>query len=232
MPGEVIGAALERLLHYQQSGGRVKRLLSQDGDCLRPQTRGPEHTGIEFIDPGYTDVFDADQKRTALLTTFPDHAEAMRRVLLPETFALIEKAHVRLSTGAAGAADPLQFLGVTRELWIEILYQSLAHLLCEQDPQTTRRCLNYLYTAVFVEFCREKIASLGARTYGEVREMQKHLGVPARRAQQFYRQEVDAVVETMALDFFRGRRRILDLLADKPHRINSDRAFFPLPEHQ
>ena len=212
MPGEVIGAALGRILHYEKLDGRVTRLLAEDGPCKRPVVWGPEKTGIDFIDPGYTGVFDVDAKRSTLLTKFSAHADAMEKVLPPEAFARVREARDRLRGLPAGDGDDLRFLGLTRELWVEILYRSVAYLLREQDPETAKSCLNYLYTAAFLELCREKMLSLGAQTYGEARKLQKRLGVPPHRAKEFYEGEVDGVVERMALDFFRGRRRILDLL--------------------
>jgi hypothetical protein len=210
MPGEVIAAALGRLLHYESLDGRVSSLLRSDSPVRRPDRWGPERTGIAFIDPGYTDVFDPDRKRTALIERFGQHREAMQRVLTPRSFAFVSAAYEGLRDAGAEEGAPLRFLGVTRERWIEMLYQSLGFLLRGGEPQTAKSCLNYLYTAAFLEFCREKLFSLGAGTLGQARRLRNALGVPAERAEAFYGEEVDAVVEKMALQFHAGRRAILE----------------------
>ncbi|SMC26792.1 hypothetical protein SAMN02746041_02774 [Desulfacinum hydrothermale DSM 13146] len=212
MPGEVIGSALGRLLHYEERDGRVSRLLDSDQPLARPETWGPEKTGIAFIDPGTTDVFRVDVKRETLLSKFADYQDAMRAVLFPETFAALLADFQRLQQADTADDAPVVFLNLSRKRWIGILYESLAHLLVTRDVDTVKGCLNYLYTAAFLEFCREKIAQLGAVTYGQVRTMQTSLGVPPEQAEVFYRDQVDRVVERMALDFFHNRRAILDLI--------------------
>jgi len=209
MPGEVIGSALSRLVHYELKEQRITRLLQADVPLRRPVTWGPEATEIDFIDPGFTDVFDVDRKRRTLLDGFPRFEAAMKTVLSEETFQIVASAHRRLSAMDTSDGGPFRFLDVTRSLWIEMLYESIGFLLRTHDIETAKQCLNYLYTAAFLEFCREKITALGARTLGDVRGMQCALGVPPEQAKAFYRDEVDAVVEAMAVDFYRGRRRIL-----------------------
>lgn len=212
MPGEVIGSALARLLHYEAMDGRVSRLLESERALDRPETWGPDKTGIAFIDPGYTDVFNVDLKRETLLSKFAVYEEAMRAVLLPDTFARLREDWERLRKADTGDEAPVVFLNLTRERWIEILYECLAYLFSTRDVDAAKGCLNYLYTAAFLEFCREKIAQLGGVTYGQVRKMQQSLGVPPEQAEPFYREQVDRVVERMALRFFENRRTILDLI--------------------
>jgi len=212
MPGEVIGAALGRMLHYEIKDGRLRRTLVQDHPIRRPAIWGTERTGIAFIDPGFTNVFNVDIKRNILLEKFNQFKAPMKKVLMPETFTAIEKAYSRLADLPREDAVPFEFLGVTRSLWIDILYQSIACLLSKQDIETVKRCLNYLYTAAFLEFCREKIMQLGAVTLGDVRRMQPSLGVPPEKAEEFYYHEVDRIVEMMALDFYAGRRKILEYM--------------------
>jgi len=215
MPGEVIGAALCRMLHYENEEGRLRRLLKEDIPLNRPTIWGADRTGIAFIDPGFTNVFNVDIKRSILVEKFNLFKEPMQKLLLPETYTTIEKSHSRLADMPAGDADPFEFMGVTRRLWIDILYQSMAYLLSTQDTETVKRCLNYLYTAAFLEFCREKIIQLGALTFGDVRRMQPSLGVPPEKAREFYRNEVDRAVEQMALEFYEGRRKILGYLESR-----------------
>ena len=215
MPGEVIGAALGRMLHYENKDGRLRRILKQDLPVKHPTIWGADRTGIAFIDPGFTNVFNVDVKRNILVEKFNQFKEPMKKVLVPDTFATIEKSHSRLANMPARDTDPFEFLGVTRRLWIDILYQSIAYLLSKQDTETIKRCLNYLYTATFLEFCREKIMQLGAVTFGDVRRMQPSLGVPPEKAQEFYRHEIDRAVEKMALEFFDGRQKILKYLESR-----------------
>ena len=212
MPGEVIGAALDRIMHYENKDGRLRRILKQDRPVKRPTTWGAERTGIAFIDPGYTNVFNVDVKRNILLEKFNRFKAPLKKVLRSDTFTAIEKSYARLADLPTGDSAPFEFLGVTRRLWIDILYQSTAYLLSKQDTETVKLCLNYLYTAAFLEFCREKIMLLGAATFGDVRRMQPSLGVPPEKAQEFYHYEVDRAVEKMALEFYDGRRKILEYL--------------------
>ncbi len=222
MPGEVIGSALNRLLHYEDLDGRISRLLVSQEPLQRPVTWGPEKTGIAFIDPGYTDVFDVDRKRHTLLSGFARYEEAMKQTLHPETFLDIQHRVRALQNTSTHDSDPVSFLGVTRDFWIRLLYESLGHLLAVRNVDAVKGCLNYLYTAAFLEFCREKLERLGAGTYGAVRAMQKRLGVPPEEAERFYREEVDAVVEAMALSFYHGKRAILE-------EINRHTSAFHLP---
>ena len=215
MPGEVIGAALGRMMHYENKDGRLHRILKEDIPVKRPTTWGADRTGIAFIDPGFTNVFNVDIKRNILVEKFNQFKEPMKKVLMPDTFATIQKSHSRLADMPAGDTDPFEFLGVARRLWIDILYQSIAYLLSKQDTETIKLCLNYLYTAAFLEFCREKIMQLGAVTFGDVRRMQTSLGVPPEKAQEFYHHEVDRAVEKMALEFYDGRRKILRYLESR-----------------
>lgn len=212
MPGEVIGAALGRIMHYQEKDGRLMHILEGDLPVKRPTTWGTDRTGIAFIDPGFTNVFNVDAKRNILIEKFNQFKAPMKKVLMPDTFASIEKSHSRLADMPARDTDPFELLGVTRPLWINILYQSIAYLLSKQDTETIKLCLNYLYTAAFLEFCREKMMQLGALTFGDVRRMQPSLGVPPEKAQEFYHREVDRVVEKMAMEFYDGRRKIFDYL--------------------
>ena len=63
MPAEVIGAALERILHYEE---RVRQVIEGQQPLRYPVMWGSEKTGIAFIDPGLTNVFNMDTKMRAL----------------------------------------------------------------------------------------------------------------------------------------------------------------------
>ncbi|MEW6673464.1 MAG: hypothetical protein AB1427_17355 [Thermodesulfobacteriota bacterium] len=215
MPGEVIGAALDRIMHFESTGGRLRRILRDDVPVNRPVIWGAERTGIEFIDPGFTNVFSVDVKRNILIEKFNRFKDPMREVLLPDTFAAIQQSYYRLTGLPTGDDDPFEFMGVTPRLWIDVLYQSIAYLLSRQDAETVKLCLNYLYTAAFLEFCREKLIELGAVTFGDVRRMEPALGVPPEKAQEFYRHRVDRRVEKMALEFYGGRKKILEYLGER-----------------
>jgi hypothetical protein len=217
MPGEVIGEALARLLHYEEQDGRISRLLNRTADLHKPITWGSDATGIGFIDPGYTGVFNVDVKREILSSRFDAHASSMQTVLEPATFEAIRAAHRSLTQAGDGDGEPFVFMNVHRTLWIEVLYQAIAWVLRSREIENVKHCLNYLYTAAFLEFCREKIFELGGRTLGEARRMQQSLGVPGDEAERFYRDRVDAVVEQMAVEFFAGRTRILTHLGKNPN---------------
>jgi hypothetical protein len=75
-----------------------------------------------------------------------------------------------------------------------------------------KRCLNYLYTAAFLEFVKDKLAELGHHTLEQIRQAQSSLGVPAGEAQKFYRERVDGEVDRLAQRFFEDRSQILELL--------------------
>lgn len=212
MPAEVIGAALARLLHYEETGGRVSRLIQEPVELRKPIAWGPDVTGIDFIDPGYTGVFNVDVKRETLINKFGFYREAMETVLVPGTMEEIRAAHNNLAQTRAADGDPFIFMGVQRQLWLDILYQAVAHVLSSRQIGAAKYCLNYLYTAAFLEFCREKIMELGARTFGQVRRLQQALGVPESEAKDFYCRRVEAVVEQMAMHFFQGRTRIMEYM--------------------
>ena len=212
MPGEVIGSALKRLLYYEDKESRITTIITEDKPVERPIVWGPEKTGIEFIDPGYTDVFDVDLKRTSLLEKFKSYNQAVEAVLSPSSFQRVINGYTRLKDAPTGENDPVMFLEITRDFWIELLYEHIAHLLKTGDIETVKISMSYLYSAAFCEFCKEKLEQLGASTYGQVRKLQKRLGVPPDKARSFYQQEVDLVVEKMAMKFYEGRKRILELL--------------------
>lgn len=220
MPGEVIGAALERLLHHERSSGRITDSIGDAGATLRPLERwDSETTGIDFIDPGYTDVFDVDVKMKTLAENFDGFRDDLRALLAPEDFAGLEGRWRELVELRERGAGPLRFLDEKGERWIDHLHRAVARVLVTGDVDTSKRALNYLYTAAFLEFCREKLAELGHESLAEVREAQRHLGVPAAEARRFYGERVDGVVDALAMRFFEKRRAIQDHMnAFRSHR--------------
>ncbi len=212
MPGEVIGSALKRLLFYEERDSRITTIISEDRPLGRPEVWGPEKTGIDFIDPGYTDVFDVDTKRAGLLERFRDYRSAIETVLTPASWEKVISFYFSMSSASTGDDDIVMFLQITRDFWIELLYEHIGYLLKTGDVEVVKASMSYLYSAAFCEFCREKLQQLGARTYGEVRLIQKRLGVPPDKARDFYEREVDKVVEDMAMRFYEGRKRILKIL--------------------
>lgn len=212
MPGEVIGAALERIVHYEKSEGRISHVLERDMEPGFPIIWDSDKTGIDFIDPGYSDVFNADTKINTLISKFPDFKDHVKKVLLKESYEELEKDYERLKEFYLKGEGELIFLNMKRERWIDILYQSIAYLLATEDLENTTKALNYLYTAAFLEFCREKLAELGFKTLEEVRKARKNLGVPKEKAEEFYRERVNNVISGMAKSFFNGRKKIKDYM--------------------
>jgi hypothetical protein len=211
MPGEVIGAALERLLHWESVDSRVTRLL-EGGQLASLEIRGPEWTGIDFIDPGYTDAFDLDAKIDTLLAKFPEFEDDIRAVQGPEFHAELGRRIAALSEIRRSGNNRLEFLGLDHSSWIDALYRAVAFAFKHRDVDRPKRCLNYLYTATFLEFVKDKLRELGHVAIDQVREVQNQLGVPPDTSQRFYRERVDAEVDRQAREFFDGRGRILNLM--------------------
>jgi hypothetical protein len=93
--------------------------------------------------------------------------------------------------------------------WVELLYEVMGYVLVTKDIENSKKALNYLYTAAFVDFCGVKLRELGAGNLSGIRKIQGNLGVGDDRARDFYTNNVDAVVRKMALDFYKGRSAIL-----------------------
>jgi len=209
MPGEVIGAALERLLQWENAGGIVSATLRPECALRTVVEWGPERTGIEFIDPGETSVFDIDTKLDTLITRFSEYDEALSSVLAPE-------AYQRVAAGLEGAAGeragdaPVASLGIDSAFWVELLQQGVAFALATGELDRPKKCLNYLYTAAFLEFVKERLVDLGLDTFGKVRAAQCALAVPPDAARQFYTDRVDGVARRLALDFFARRSRLAE----------------------
>lgn len=213
MPGEVIGAALERLLHWERLDGRVSRRV-RGGTPLEPLVRwGPDRTGIDFVDPGTTDVFDVDVKIATLLDRFDGFADDIRRVQGEPLFRWLEEQRRGLESLRGAEDGPLAFLHMDADRWLDVLHRAVAYALERGEVEAPKRCLNYLYTAAFLEFVRERLADLGLRSLGQIRVAQGDLGVPAAQAKSFYAEHVDAPVDGLAQRFYEGRKQIAEHMA-------------------
>lgn len=208
MPAQVIGAALDRLLHWQDHDGRVLDLSRSDRPLKRVEIWGPDRTRIGFVDPGQTDVFDIDSKRHSLVQRFDEFESDIETVVGADTLVMLQERVEVLARERGDDESRIRFLGVDQDLWIELLQRAVAFALARKDIETPCRALNYLYTAAFLEFVRARLEDLGARTLGEVRAIQDTLGVPAVKAEQFYTTQVDAVADRLAFEFYERRARI------------------------
>ena len=211
MPGEVIGAALERLLHWERHDGRVSRALQPGQTLTELEVWGPRRTGIGFVDPGRTDVFDVDAKLASLGARYADYAESIRLVQGEALAARLEQRASGLGQPRSRDA-PLEFLGVDRDAWCEMIHRAVAHLLLHGQVEAPKRCLSYLYTAAFLEFVKDRLAGLGHVTLDQVRQAQGDLGVDPDQAEAFYEQQVDRASEELALGFFAQRGKILQYM--------------------
>ena len=209
MPGEVIGAALERLLHWERAEGMVSRMLAPGRQLVDLEVWGPEQTGIGFVDPGHTDVFDVDAKIAALCDRFADYEADIRQVQGHEVAGLMAARVKDLGDSGRGGEAQLCFLGVDRVTWTEMMHRAVAYLLVHGEVDAPKRCLGYLYTAAFLEFVKDRLADLGHDTVAAVRKAQANLGVAPDRAEVFYDEQVDRVSLELAMGFFQGRERIL-----------------------
>jgi hypothetical protein len=209
MPGEVIGAALERLLHYKE---KVRGILESDDPLGQPVRWGADKTGISFIDPGYTDAFDIDVKINALTGRWADFSETVGKVYGQEERDRIGEKVKALALWHNNPEGEIRFLGVDFKRWIDLLGRAVAYALRTGDLESSKRALNYLYTAAFLEFCGERLKDLGLRTIEQVRQSQNHLGVPADQAEEFYRKRVDQAAFELAEGFYANRKAILEQL--------------------
>lgn len=214
MPGEVIGAALERLLHYEKNNGLVSTILESRNPVRNVIAWGPEQTGVGFINPGHTDVFNLAAKRASLAGRFDAFSASLEKVLRKKTFEEVEKRHGLLARALeTGSPAPL-FLDFKRHEWISALYECVGYVLATGDIEEGGRALNYLYTAAFLEFCAEKLSQLGFDTPAKIEAAQAKLGVEDARAEEFYNADVDGVVREMAMEFYSGRHAIAERMAE------------------
>jgi hypothetical protein len=210
MPGEVIGAALDRLLYYERMDGRVSERLASQEPLGHVIPWGPAETGIRFINPGFTDVFNLKAKRNSLVERFPAFAPSLEKVLSGPSFDGIQERCRRLELAVKSGFDAPLFLNVDAGAWTRFLYEIIGYCLATGDVENSRRGLNYLYTAAFLEFCKLKLFELGYTTVQGIEKVQKNLGVGDEKAEAFYSEHVDKAVRELAIGFYEGRGRILE----------------------
>jgi len=214
MPGQVIGAALERILYYEDFDRRITYRLENDIPLEKIVVWDSDQTNIDFINPGTTNVFNIDLKREALVTKFDDFKDDIKKVLRPASHEEIVSNHKILTDSINEKTDQIVLMSISQERWIELLYEVMGYVMVTGDIESSKKALNYLYTAAFVEFCAEKLKELGYNALSAVRGIQENLGLDDSKAKAFYSQKVDKVVKTLALNFYQGRSRIIDRMKE------------------
>jgi len=212
MPAEVIGSALEQLMHYQHSAHHLERIINHNRALEEPLGWGPEKTGIPFINPGYTDVFDIDIKVHSIISGFDAYREYVNQVLTAEASARVQSGIAALKQSYADTNNKsFRLTGITPEFWIDILHQAIGYLLAAEKLEVVKTAL---YSAAFLEFCGMILKQLGCSTFDDVRRIQSHLGVDDEQAKSFYSEHVEAPVKQMAKMCYANRKRILDYAGD------------------
>jgi len=151
MPGQVIGAALERILHYEDADGRISRRLSCEEPLDEVITWDSDKTGIGFINPGTTDVFNINAKREALLNKFDEFKDHMKKVLRSVSYEEIAHNRTGMSQAMESGDEQIIILSLTPAKWIQLLYEVMGYVLVTKDIENSKKALNYLYTAAFVK---------------------------------------------------------------------------------
>ncbi|MGD2030009.1 MAG: hypothetical protein PVG86_08755 [Desulfobacterales bacterium] len=214
MPGQVIGAALERILYYEDLDKRITHRLEQDVPLKKIVVWDSDRTNIDFINPGTTNVFNIDAKREALATKLDDFITDIKKAVRPSSYEEIIHNHKILTDAINSKTDEIVLMSISQQRWIELLYEVMGYVMATRDIESSKKALNYLYTAAFVEFCSEKLKDLGYTTLSAVRGIQEKLGVEDSKAKDFYSEKVDKVVRTLALNFYGGRSRIIDRMKE------------------
>jgi len=214
MPGQVIGSALERILYYEDFDKRITHRLENDIPLEEIVVWNYDKTNIDFINPGTTNVFNIDVKREALATKFDDFKGNIEKVLRPSSYEKIINNHKILMDLINAKSEKIVLMSISQERWIELLCEVMGYVMVTKDIESSKKALNYLYTAAFVEFCAEKLQELGYTTLSAVRRIQESLGLDDSKAKAFYSENVDKVVKNLALNFYRGRSRIIDRMKE------------------
>ncbi len=202
MPREVIGAILEKFIEKEKENGIISKIKQEKLELKFPIIFDSSKTGIDFIDPGYTDVFNIDVKTTNLIEKFIDYKNSIEKVFGTSFAKEIEKRVEKLKENYKNENNKILFLDINRDLWIDILNKALNYILSTEDVENTKTALSYLYTASFLEFVKEKLEFLNIKTYKEIRKKQKKLGVPKEIAKEFYEKEVDEKIKDMSIKFY------------------------------
>jgi hypothetical protein len=219
MPGQVIGAALERIVHWEQAGGLVSAAMSGERPLQRAVTWGPRETGVGFVDPGATGVFDVDHKAEALIARFGEYRAALLTVYGPDRVRALEARLADLDQRRRDGRSAVTFLGVGAAEWIELLGVGVVHTLWSGEVEDAARALSYLYTAAFLEFVGARLTDLGHDSVDAVRRAQATLAVPADQAEAFYRERVDGFADALAARFFAQMRTSCSL--SRPERARA-----------
>jgi len=214
MPGQVIGAALERILYYEDLDKRITNRLENDVPLEEIIIWDSDQTNIDFINPGTTNVFDIDAKRKALATKLDNFKDDIKKVLRSASYEEIISNHKILIDSINSKSEKIVLMSIPQERWIELLYEVMGYVMATKDIESSKKALNYLYTAAFVEFCGEKLKELGYTTLSAVHGVQENLGIIDSKAKTFYTENVDMVVKKLALNFYRRRSRILDRIKE------------------
>jgi hypothetical protein len=214
MPGQVIGAALERILFYEDLDTRITHRIENDVPLEKIVVWDSDQTNIDFINPGTTNVFNIDAKRDALADKLDNFKGDIKKVLRPSSYEEIISNHKILTDSINSKTDEIVLMSISQERWIELLYEVMGYVMVTKDIESSKKALNYLYTAAFVEFCSEKLKDLGYTTLSAVRDLQENLGIGDSKAKAFYSEKVDKVVKSLALNFYQGRSRIIDRMKE------------------
>jgi hypothetical protein len=214
MPGEVIGAALERLKFWEANGGLVSSALQEDSKLNRVESWGSERTGISFIDPGETEVFNLDSRLNSMIVKYDEFEPVLTKILSPaELLGLGTRvALLRNAERIDSAAIPV--IGVGLNEWCGYLYSGVAYALKHDDIEPAKLALSYLYAAACLDYVCQRFQDLGMTTFGAVRKVEDRLAVPADMAEEFYEHRVDGVAQKLALSFHAGRGQLRTLLED------------------
>ena len=126
----------------------------------------------------------------------------MKKVISADCYKELEKDYEELKKLADKGEGDLVFLNMNRDRWLDILYQAIAYTLVTKDMENVTKALNYLYTAAFLEFCREKLIELDYVTLADIRKVQGNLGVSKEISREFYTKKVNDVIAGMSKKFF------------------------------
>ncbi len=214
MPGEVIGAALERLKFWEANGGLVSSAVQEDGALGMVEPWSSEQTGIGFIDPGETDVFDLDSRLNSMIVDYHDFEPVLDEVLSPAEVLGLGTRVALLRSAARDDESKIPDIGIPLERWCEYLHAGVAYALKHDDIEPAKAALSYLYAAACLDFVCQRFHDLGLRTFGAVRNAASHLSVPPDLAEDFYEHRVDGVAQELALSFFAGRGKLRALLEE------------------
>ncbi|MBW2539500.1 MAG: hypothetical protein JRE27_07840 [Deltaproteobacteria bacterium] len=214
MPGQVIGAALERILHYEDLDKRITHRLTNDVPLSEILIWDSDQTNIDFINPGTTNVFNIDAKREALATKFDNFKRDLKQVLRSSSYGNMMHNHEILMKSVKSNSEEIVLMSIPQNFWIDLLYEVMGYVLVTKDIESSKKALNYLYTAAFVDFCGEKLKELGYTTLSAVRGIQENLGVSDHEAKTFYSDKVDKVVKTLAINFYSNRSKIINRMKE------------------